>query len=45
MERKIEDTLIAMGVPAYISGFDFIKEAVLILERDTERNHHKLKEQ
>lgn len=34
MERKIEDALIAMGIPASISGFDFIKEAVLILDRD-----------
>lgn len=34
MENKIEDALIAMGIPASISGFDFIKEAVLILDRD-----------
>lgn len=34
MEKKIEDALIAMGIPASISGFDFIKEAVLILDRD-----------
>ena len=34
MEKKIEDALIAMGVPASISGFDFIKDAVLILDRD-----------
>lgn len=34
MERKIEDALIAMGIPVSISGFDFIKEAVLILDRD-----------
>lgn len=34
MEKKIEDALIAMGIPAGISGFDFIKEAVLILDRD-----------
>lgn len=34
MENKIEDALIAMGIPANISGFDFIKEAVLILDRD-----------
>lgn len=34
MENKIEDALIAMGIPASISGFDFIKEAVLILGRD-----------
>lgn len=34
MEKKIEDALIAMGIPASISGFDFIKDAVLILDRD-----------
>lgn len=34
MENKIEDVLIEMGIPASISGFDFIKEAVLILDRD-----------
>lgn len=34
MENKIEDALIAMGIPVSISGFDFIKEAVLILDRD-----------
>lgn len=34
MDRKIEDALIAMGIPVSISGFDFIKEAVLILDRD-----------
>ena len=34
MENKIEDALIAMGIPASISGFDFIKESVLILDRD-----------
>lgn len=34
MKRKVEDALIAMGIPANISGFDFIKEAVLILDRD-----------
>lgn len=34
MENKIEDALIEMGIPASISGFDFIKEAVLILDRD-----------
>lgn len=34
MERKIEDALIAMGIPASILGFDFIKDAVLILDRD-----------
>ena len=34
MEKKIEDALIAMGIPVSISGFDFIKEAVLILDRD-----------
>ena len=34
MEKKIEDTLIEMGIPANISGFDFIKEAVIILDRD-----------
>ena len=34
MENKIEDALIAMGIPASITGFDFIKEAVLILDRD-----------
>lgn len=34
MERKIEDALIAMGIPASISGFDFIKEAVLIIDKD-----------
>lgn len=34
MENKIEDALIAMGIPASISGFDFIKDAVLILDRD-----------
>ena len=33
MERRIEDALIAMGIPVSISGFDFIKEAVLILDR------------
>lgn len=34
MERKIEDVLIAIGIPANISGFDFIKEAVLIIDKD-----------
>lgn len=34
MEKKIEDALIEMGIPASISGFDFIKESVLILDRD-----------
>lgn len=34
MERKIEDALMAMGVPANISGFNYIKEAALIRERD-----------
>lgn len=34
MENKIEDVLIEMGIPASISGFDFIKESVLILDRD-----------
>lgn len=34
MEKKIEDTLIAMGIPANISGFNFIKEAVLIIDKD-----------
>lgn len=34
MENKIEDALIEMGIPASISGFDFIKDAVLILDRD-----------
>ena len=34
MEKKIEDALIAMAIPVSISGFDFIKEAVLILDRD-----------
>lgn len=34
MEKKIEDVLVEIGVPAGISGFDFIKEAVLILDRD-----------
>lgn len=34
MKRKVEDALIAMGIPAGLSGFDFIKEAVLILDRD-----------
>ena len=34
MENKVEDALIAMGIPASISGFDFIKEAVLILDRE-----------
>lgn len=34
MEKKIENALMAMGVPANISGFNYIKEAVLIRERD-----------
>ena len=34
MERKIDDALIAMGIPANIAGFDYIREAVLILDRD-----------
>lgn len=34
MERKIEDVLIEIGIPANISGFDFIKEAVLIIDKD-----------
>ena len=34
MEEKIENALMAMGVPANISGFNYIKEAVLIRERD-----------
>ena len=34
MKRKIEDALIAMGIPASLSGFDFIKEAVLILDKE-----------
>lgn len=34
MKRKIEDVLIKIGVPSNLSGFDYIKEAVLILDRD-----------
>lgn len=34
MERKIEDALIAMGIQANISGFDYIKEAVLIADKE-----------
>lgn len=34
MEEKIEDVLVKIGVPANVLGFDFIKEAVLILDRD-----------
>lgn len=34
MEEKIEDALIEIGVPAGICGFNYIKEAVLILDRD-----------
>lgn len=32
MEWKIEDVLVAMGIPTSISGLDFIKEAVLIMD-------------
>lgn len=34
MKRKVEDALIAMGIPASLSGFDFIKEAVLMLDKE-----------
>ena len=34
MEKKIEDVLITMGIPVNLSGFDFIKEAVLILDKE-----------
>lgn len=34
MENRIEDALIAIGIPINIFGFTFIKEAVLILDRD-----------
>lgn len=34
MEEKIEDVLVKIGVPENVLGFDFIKEAVLILDRD-----------
>ena len=34
MQKRIEDALISMGVPASLSGFDFIKEAVLIIDRN-----------
>lgn len=34
MEKRIEDVLIEMGIPANISGFDFIKDAVLILDKN-----------
>lgn len=34
LEEKVEDVLINMGVPAGLSGFDFIKEAVLIVDKD-----------
>lgn len=34
MEKRIEDALIAIGIPAGISGFNYIKDVVLILDRD-----------
>lgn len=34
MENKIEDALIAMGIPANIAGFDYIREAVLIVDKE-----------
>lgn len=34
MENKIENALIAMGIPANIAGFDYIREAVLIVDKE-----------
>lgn len=34
IEKKVEDVLIKAGIPAHLSGFDYIKEAVIILDRD-----------
>ena len=34
IEKKVEDVLIKIGIPANFSGFDYIKEAVKILDRD-----------
>lgn len=33
-ERKIEQVLNLIGVPANIAGFEYIKDAVMILDRD-----------
>ena len=33
MKRKVEDALFAMGVPAADKGFDYIVDAVLILDK------------
>lgn len=33
MKRKVEDALFAMGVPAADKGFDYIVDAVLMLDK------------
>ena len=35
-ERKVEQVLSLIGVPANLVGFKYIKDAVMILQRDKE---------